>query len=228
MRIQHAVCFLLMLIISIGGTVAGESGRISAIQGEYRGTVKRTEMTLWASQIPGPGEEKALALIFFPTAQQQAQTERLRRLTAALLAAGRNRCELEDVFEQVYRPGDGARAGLVLVQGAWERRTDLKMRRYPEGYWMGNVEYSFLRGREYMVKEIRLDSGSGKLASLQLTQTGFIQNFFDNPRLRLTRNETGASGSELLADYVKAKFTARNALNAFFENVPQEAVTPCP
>ncbi len=228
MRLQPIRHLVLILIVNAGAIAADEPGRNSGSAGEYRGIVKRTEMTLWSALLTGPGGERGLAVMFFPSVERQAQTDRLRDLTAALIAAGRNRCKLEEVFEQVYRPGDGVRAGLVLVQGAWEQQTALKMRRYPEGYWMTNDEYPFLRGREYMVKEIRLDSGTGKLASLQLTQTGFIQNFFDNPRLRLTRNETGAAGAELLAEYVKAKFTARNALHAFFESVQQDSVPPCP
>lgn len=228
MRVQPIRCLLLILIINAGAIAAGEPGRTAGIEGEYRGTVKRMEMTLWAALLAGPGGEQGLALMFFPSAERQAQADRLRHLTAVLLGSGRNRCELENVFEQVYRPGNGVRAGLVLVQGAWDQQPELKLSRYPEGYWMMNVEYSFLRGREYMVKEIRFDSGTGELDSLQLTQTGFIQNFFDNPRLRLSRDESGNADVELLADYVKARFAAQSALNAFFENVPQESVTPCP
>ncbi len=228
MRVQPIGYLVLILIANAGAIAADDPARNSGSAGEYRGVVKRTEMTLWSALLTGPGGERGLAVMFFPSAERQAQADRLRSLTGALLAPGQDRCKLEDAFEQVYRPGDGVRAGLVLVQGAWEQRPALKMRRYPEGYWMINDEYSFLRGREYMVKEIRLDSGTGKLDSLQLTQTGFIQNFFDNPRLRLTRNEAGNADVELLADYVKAKYAARNALNAFFENIPQKSVLPCP
>lgn len=228
MRVQPIGYLVLILIVNAGAIAADEPARNSGSAGEYRGVVKRTEMTLWSALLTGPGGERGLAVMFFPSAERQAQADRLRRLTAALVASGQNRCKLENVFGQVYRPGDEVRAGLVLVQGAWEQRPALKMRRYPEGYWMINDEYSFLRGREYMVKEIRRDAGTGKLASLQLTQTGFIQNFFDNPRLRLTRNEAGNADAELLGDYVKAKYAARNALNAFFENIPQESVLPCP
>lgn len=79
-----------------------------------------------------------------------------------------------------------------------------------------------------MVKEVRRDPGAGELTSLQLTQTGFIQNFFDNPGLRLARLETASAGPELLVDYVNAKFAARNALDVAFEGVPQESVPLCP
>ena len=93
---------------------------------------------------------------------------------------------------------------------------------------MVNDEYIFLREREYMVKEVRRDPETGELIDLRLTQTGFIQNFLDNPKLRLEKNETATGGVELLADYVNAKFAAHNALNAALEGIPQESVTPCP
>ena len=228
MRIQQLIYLCFTFILSAEVSSVDESNRISGIEGEYRGTVKRTEMTLWAAMIAGPDEEKALALMFFPTARQQAQVDRLGRLTDNLLTAGSSRCDLENILEQVYRPGPAARNGLVLIHGDWEHQPDLKISRHPEGYWMMNDEYLFLRGREYMVKEIKSGSKSGELTSLQLTQTGFIQNFFDNPSLRLARIEAVSTGPELLANYVKAKFAARNALNKAFENLPQESVTPCP
>ena len=225
MKLQY---ILLTLIISSGVTSAGESDRLSGIGGEYRGTVKRTEMTLWAAPVTGPGAEKALALMFFPAAQRQTQSDRLMHLTDALLASRQNICDMEEVFEQVYRPGFGARAGLVLVHGDWHQKLLLKINRFPGSYWMVNDEYIFLREREYMVKEFRRDPETGELIDLRLTQTGFIQNFFDNPRLRLTRIETASAELELLAGYINAKFAAHNALNAALEGVPQESVPPCP
>ena len=228
MKIKSAGYLLFAVFMSLQDPAVCEQKHLSAIAGEYQGTIKRTEMTLWATQVSGPGNEKALALTFFPASQQQAQAERLRRLTDALRAAGQNRCDLENALEQVYRPGNGARAGLVLAQGDWELRPELKLSRYPEGYWMINDEYPFLRGREYMVTNIGLDPDTGVLTGLRLSRTGFIQNFFDNPRLRLDRTETSPTGPGLLAQYVQAKFAARNALNAFFENVPQESVLSCP
>ena len=228
MKLHPIIYILLTLIISSGVTSAGESDRLSGIEGEYRGTVKRTEMTLWAAPVTGPGAGKALALMFFPTAQRQTQADRLMHLTDALLASRQNICDIEKVFEQVYRPGFGTHAGLVLVHGDWYQKLLLKINRFPGSYWMVNDEYIFLREREYMVKEFRRDPDNGELTDLRLTRTGFIQNFFDNPRLRLARIETASAELELLTDYVNAKFAAHNALNAALEGVPQESVTPCP
>ena len=228
MKVQQTVYLLFIFIFSNGVPATDKESYYSGIKGEYRGNVKKVKMTLWATPVAGPGKEKALALMFFPTEQREAQADRLRHLTDAMLASGQNRCDIENVFDQVYRPGFGTRSGLVLVHGGWEQQSELKIRRFPEGYWMVNDEYIFLREREYMVKEFRRDPGSGELIYLRLTQTGFIQNFLDNPKLRLEKNETATDGVELLADYVNAKFAAHNALNAALEGVSQESVTPCP
>ena len=228
MKVQQTVYLLFIFIFSNGVPATDKESYYSGIKGEYRGNVKKVKMTLWATPVTGPGAEKALALMFFPAAQRQTQVERLMHLTDALLAARQNICEMEKVFEQVYRPGFGARAGLVLVHGDWYQKPVLKMNRYPGSYWMANDEYIFLREREYMVKEFRRDPDTGELIDLRLTRTGFIQNFFDNPRLRLARIETASAELELLAGYVNAKFAAHNALNAALEGIPQEAVPACP
>ena len=228
MRIQPTIYLLFALFISIQVPVADEKRNLSGIAGEYGGTVKRVEMTLWAASVPGPGREKALALMFFPAEQRQAQAGRLRSLTNAFLASGQRRCDVVNVFDQVYRPGSGVHPGLVLVHGDWHQKPVLKMNRYPGSYWMVNDEYVFLRGQEYMVKEVRRDPDTSELIHLRLTQTGFIQNFLDNPKLRLEKNETATDGVELLVGYVNAKFAAHNALNAALEGVPQESVSPCP
>ena len=228
MKVQPTVYLLFIFIFSNGVPATDNESYYSGIKGEYRGTMKKVEMTLWAAPVTGPGKEKALALMFFPAAQRQSQADRLMRLTKALLASRQNICDMEKVFEQVYRPGFGARAGLVLVHGDWYQKPLLKINRFPGSYWMVNDEYIFLREREYMVKEFRRDPETGELIDLRLTRTGFIQNFFDNPRLRLARIETASAELELLAGYVNAKFAAHNALNAALEGVPQESVPPCP
>ena len=160
--------------------------------------------------------------------QYESTADRLMRLTDALLASRQNICDMEKVFEQVYRPGFGARAGLVLVHGDWYQKPVLKINRFPGSYWMVNDEYISLRERKYMVKEFRRDPETGELIDLRLTQTGFIQNFFNNPSLRLARIETASVELELLAGYVNAKFAAHYALNAALEGVPQESVPSCP
>ena len=225
MKIKSTGFLFFTVFMGLQEPAVCEQKHLSAIAGEYQGTVKRTEMTLWASPLAGPGEEKALALMFFPTAQRQAQVARLSRLTDALLASRHDRCDLESVFEQLHRPADGP--GLVLIHGDWEQLHELEIKRFPEGYYMGNDEYISLRNREYMVKELRRDPDTGKLRDLRLTQTGFIQNFFDNPRLRLAMVDTAPAEVELLADYINAKFAAYAALNRIFESMPQDSVQPC-
>ena len=227
MKVQQTVYLLFIFIFSNGVLATGNESYYSGIKGEYRGTFKKVEMTLWAAPVTGPGAERALALMFFPAAQRQTQVDRLMHLTDALLASRQNICDMEKVFDQVYRPGPDAHAGLVLVHGDWYQKLLLKINRFPGSYWMVNDEYIFLREREYMVKEFRRDPETGELIDLRLTQTGFIQNFFDNPRLRLARIETASADLELLAGYVNAKFAAHYALNAALEGVPQESVPSC-
>lgn len=226
MKIKSTGYLLFIVFMTLQYPAICEQKHLSAIAGEYQGTVKRVELTLWAALIPGPEEELGLALLFFPSAERQAQADRLSSLTEALLASPKNRCDLENVFERVHHPVDGP--GLVLIHGDWEQLHELEINRFPEGYYIGNDEYIFLRDREYMVKELRRNPDTGELRDLRLTQTGFIQNFFDNPRLRLTRVGTTPAELELLADYVDAKFAAYNAWNRILEGVPQESVQPCP
>lgn len=164
--------------------------------------------------------------MFFPSAQRRAQEDRLRRMTDALLAPGQGRCDLVKVYDQVYRSAHGS--GLVMIHGGWEQQPELGISRSPRGYWMMNDEYISLRGREYMVKQVSRSAETGELKSLRLTRTGFIQNFFDNPKLRLERVETGTGEPRLLADYVRAKSSALKALDGALEGVPQESVPHCP
>jgi len=212
--------------VGSGVRAAAEAGRFSGIEGEYRGTVKRTEMTLWAVTIAGRGEVRGLALMFFPSAQRRAQEDRLRRMTGALLAPGQDRCDLVKVYDQVYRSAHGP--GLVIIHGGWEQQPELGISRFPQGYWMMNDEYIFLRGREYMVKQVRRSAQTGELKSLRLTRTGFIQNFFDNPKLQLERVETGSGELRLLEDYVRAKSSALKSLDAALEGMPRDSVPACP
>ena len=226
MRIRPVIYLCITLIVSSGVPGAEEERRFSGIEGEYRGTIKRTEMTLWAAVISGQGEERGLALMFFPSEQRLAQEDRLRRLTDALLAPGQDRCDLVNVYDQVHRSEQGP--GLMMILGDWEQQPELGISRFPQGYWMMNDEYIFLRGREYMVKQVRRSAETGELKSLRLTRTGFIQNFFDNPTLRLERVGAGTGELRLLADYVRAKSSALKALDAAIEGVPQDSVPPCP
>ena len=154
MRTRPIIYLCFALIFSASVSAADVPGGLPGIEGEYRGTVKRTEMTLWAATGAGPGDERTLALMSFPTAQRQAQTARLLRLTKGLLAAGQDRCDLMNALYPARRPGTGDRAGLALVYGGWESQTELKIRRFPESYYMVNDEYVFLRGQE--------DTWSGK------------------------------------------------------------------
>ena len=107
MGIRPVIYLCITLIVSSGVPGAEEESRFSGIEGEYRGTVKRTEMTLWAAIVSGEGKERGLVLMFFPSEQRRAQEDRLRRMTRALLALGQDRCDLIKVYDRVYRSAHG-------------------------------------------------------------------------------------------------------------------------
>ena len=67
-----------------------------------------------------------------------------------------------------------------------------------------------------MFRRIRRSVGTGALESVQLTQTGFIQNFFDNPVIRVTRVDNAPPAFKLLGSYLDAKFAAWQELDALF------------
>jgi hypothetical protein len=54
------------------------------------------------------------------------------------------------------------------------------------------------------------------LESVQLTQTSFIQNFFDNPVINVTRADNAPPSFKLLGSCLDAKFAAWQELDALF------------
>lgn len=74
--------------------------------------------------------------------------------------------------------------------------------------YLRNQEYIAWQGREYAIRRIRLSVRTGALESVQLTQTGFIQNFFDNPVISVTRADNAPPSFKLLGSYLDAKFAA--------------------
>ena len=82
-------------------------------------------------------------------------------------------------LNDLYRVWD-TQGGLILLldfQGVrlpsgWE---EIEGGDYPP--YLRNQEYIVWQGREYAIRRIRRSAGTGALESVQLTQTGFIQNF---------------------------------------------------
>ncbi len=82
--------------------------------------------------------------------------------------------------------------------------------------YLRNQEYIVWREREYAIRRIRRSAGTRALESVQLTQTGFIQNFFDNPVISVTRVDSVPPTFKLLGSYLDAKFAAWEELDALF------------
>ena len=128
-------------------------GTFDRLAGEYRGTSKGDAFVVWVDALPAV------------EAGQQA-------------AAGERKGRLNDLYRVWTTQG-----GLILLldfQGVrlppdWE---EIEGGDYPP--YLRNQEYIVWQGREYAIRRIRRSAGTGALESVQLTQTGFIQKFFDN------------------------------------------------
>ena len=200
---------------------ASEPGPFHELAGEYRGTVKQTHVTVWATPMGVPGGGEAAVLMLFPEAKRQALLARLELLTGDQEALYRRACDdarirehghdYYSAFSRLWQSG-GALGFIYSGSGrrgflgpGWHSATA------KSGLLM-NDEYMSLRGREYMVREVKRDPRTGKLSEVQLTQTGFIQNFFDNPKLTLAAADEPAGVLELIREYVNAKYTAMESL----------------
>ena len=231
--VSCAAAKLLLLVLLISVTVVvgaqeqtSEKMPFAGLVGEYRGTLKRTKMVVWATPVAAPGLGGAVtALMFFPEAERQALVDRLDRMSGDQAALYQRVCDALEITEEgyifhtdVFRFWHSG-VGLALIHGGWDERHFLK----PDwrsvtarSLLMINEEYLSIRGREYMVKQVS-----------RSPHTGFIQNFFDNPKLRLTRVETSSAELELLANYVIAKETARRLLNMGAQRLPPEPLPIC-
>ena len=83
--VSCAAAKLLLLVLLISVTVVvgaqeqtSEKMPFAGLVGEYRGTLKRTKMVVWATPVAAPGLGGAVtALMFFPEAERQALVDRL-------------------------------------------------------------------------------------------------------------------------------------------------------
>ena len=84
-----------------------------------------------------------------------------------------------------------------------------------------------MRRREYAVRGVSRNPRTGGLAEVRLTRTGFIQSFFDNPKLALAGVDTPWGVLALLERYVKAKSATSKVLGLGDERLPPEPVPAC-
>ena len=206
------------------------------LAGEYRGTVKQTQVTVWATPIAVPGGGEAAVLLQFPETERQALLTRLELLTGDQEALYRLACAdarisengygFYSAFSRIWQSG----GGLVFIYSGPGRRGLLgsgwRSVTAKSGLLM-NQEYMSLRGREYMVRQVKRDPRTGKLSEVQLTQTGFIQNFFDNPTLALAAAEAPAGVLDLIREYVNAKYAAMESLQVGGGGLPTDPAAIC-
>ena len=81
--------------------------------------------------------------------------------------------------------------------------------------------------REYAIRRIRRSAKTGALKSAQLTQTGFIQNFFDNPVISVTRVDNAPPSFKLLGSYLDSKFNAQQELGRSGTTLPPHLPDVC-
>ena len=125
------------------------------------------------------------------------------------------------------------KGGLILLQdGSFSGRLPVdweKIENRKQPGHIRNEEYISLNGREYAIKNIRRSRKTGDLVSVQLTRTGFIQNFFDNPVIKLTRMEQSTPTHKLLGSYLNSKFDAMKRINmgdaTVFNDLPEGCKT---
>ena len=153
----------------------------------------------------------------FPETERQALLTRLELLTGDQEALYRRACDDARISENGYgfysafsRIWQSGGALVFIYSGSGRRgllRSGWRSATAKSGLLM-NDEYMSLRGREYMVREVERDPRTGGLSEVRLTQTGFLQNFFDNPKLTLLAADAPAGVLDLLRKYVNAKHAA--------------------
>ena len=206
------------------------------LAGEYRGTVKQTQVTVWATAMAVPGSGEAAVLMLFPETERQALVARLELLAGDQEALYRRACDDARITENGYdynsafsRIWQSGGALVFIYSGSGRRRllgSGWRSATARSGL-LRNEEYIFLRGREYLVSRVERDAHTGNLSEVRLTQTGFLQNFFDNPKLSLVAADAPAGVLELITGYVKAKYAAMERLQVGGPGLPTDPAAIC-
>lgn len=201
-------------------------GSFDHLAGEYRGTSDGDAFVVWADALPAGEEGQQAALLIFGEQDRPRLETYIKRMIDNPADQYRKVCERVGSDERKGRLDDlyrvwNTQGGLILLQDGlfggrlppdWEEiesQADLPHLR--------NQEYIVWREREYAIRRIRRSVKTGALKSMQLTQTGFIQNFFDNPVIRVTRVDNASSSFKLLGSYLENKFAAWEELDASYQ-----------
>ena len=201
------------------------TGAFDRLAGEYRGTSDGDAFVVWVDALPAVETGQQAALLLFREQDRPRLETYIKQITANPADSYREVCERTGSVERKGRLNDlyrvwNTQGGLALLLDGfpadrlpadWE---EMESQKYSPG--LRTEEYIFWQEREYAIRRIRRSAGTGALESVQLTQTGFFQNFFDNPVIRVTRVDNAPPSFKLVGSYLEAKFAAWQELDALF------------
>ncbi len=211
-------------------------GTLDRLTGEYRGTSQGDAFVVWVDALPAVEAGQQAALLIFREQDRPRLETYMKRIVDDPASYYRKICEGAEFTEYGYHFPDfykvwNTQGGLILLQDGfrggrlspdWE---EIEGRDSPAH--LRNEEYIVWREREYAIRRIRRSARTGALASVQLTQTGFIQNFFDNPMISVTRVENARSAFKLLGSYLDSKFNAQQELGRRGTTLPSHLPEAC-
>ena len=201
-------------------------GRLIALAGEYRGTYDEDTFVIWVDALPAGEEGQQAALLIFREQDRPRLETYIKQIIASPADQYRKVCKRAGSDERKGRLNDlyrvwNTQGGLILLMDGFHRDhlpadwEEIEGQDYPP--FLRNHEYIVWREREYAIRRIRRSPGTGALKSVQLTQTGFIQNFFDNPVIGVTRVDDASPSFKLLGSYLENKFAAWEELDASYQ-----------
>ena len=238
------------------GPAAGHqrAGTFERLAGEYRGTHKGDALIVWVETVAVEAIRQAALLVFREQDRLRLETYIKRIIDHPTdyyrkVCDGVERIDQGYFFRDFYKVWD-TRGGLIFLQDGFRRDRVPPIReegllfsprlfqhgRLPHDWeeiegqaypvHLRNREYLVLREREYSIWKIRRSLETGALESVHLTRTGFIQNFFDNPVIGLTRVEHPSPSFKLLGPYLDSKFHALEELGLGHAPLPWSAELP--
>ena len=200
------------------------AGTFDRLAGEYSGTSDDDAFVVWVDVSPPVEEGQQAALLLFREQDRPRLEAYIKQIIANPADQYREVCERAGSGERKGRLNDlyrvwNTQGGLVLLHDFQEVRLppdweEIEGGDYPP--YLRNQEYIVWQEQEYAIRRIYRSAGTGFLESVQLTQAGFFQNFFDNPVINVTRVGNAIRSFKLLGAYLEAKFAAWQALDALF------------
>ena len=201
-------------------------GSFDRLAGEYRGTSAGDAFVVWVDALPAGEEGQQAALLIFREQDRPRLEIYIKQIIANPADQYRKICERAGSDERKGRLNDlyrvwNTQGGLILLMDGFHRDhlplgwEEIESQEYPP--FLRNHEYIVWREREYAIRRIRRSPKTGDLESVQLTQTGFIQNFFDNPVIGVTRVDDASPSFKLLGSYLDSKFAAWEELDASYQ-----------